>query len=369
MRAEQFIKQIRLRSDNVDSAGIGDDEILAYLNDAQDRLQSKIMQEHPEQDIFSMQGYVYLRYSEDSYSIENLTDINGNVIPQKLFAGNCLSMVEISQNFGAIQASNLLQFPNYASFPVMGETGYTYVDQSNGKLYRWQGACYIEILASTLSYNYAGTWLPVPQVSPRERTVGFGYFVRGNSVIIAPMPATLNTVLRVTGMKRLYNIDKRRGKISSSSSVGGKTTFVLSGIPTGTDFADVDRVTLVDANGSILQYTEPSTGKVTYYNNLQVDSFANPNLTVVLGSVPSTSTGCYIVYGEYSSSHCEVDDFCNRYLIESAVMRVQMRDSSRDVSSQSALVGALESEIMASYAQLGNDATMIPVNSTDYLYY
>lgn len=369
MRAEQFIKQIRVRSDNLDSAAIGDDEILTYLNDAQDRLQSRIMQQHPEQDIFSMQGFVYLRFSEDSYSIENLTDINGNLIPQKLFAGNHLSMVEISQNFGAMQASNIKTYAKFTDFPVPGETGYTYVDQATGKLYRWQGATYIEILASAFSYNYAGTWLPLPQVSPKERTVGFGYFVRGSSIIIAPMPATLNTVLRVTGMKRLYNMDKRRGKVVSVTPAAGKATINLSGIPTKTDFADVDRVTLVDKDGNILQFTDPATGKVTYYNNLEVDSFTSPNLVVAVSSLPATAVGCYVVYGEYSTTHCEMDDFCNRYLIESAVARIFMRDSSRDMAAQTGLVGALEEEILSSYAMLGNDATLIPVNSTDYLYY
>ena len=368
MRAEQFIQKIRVRSDNVDSP-LTDDEILDYINDAQDRLQSQIMKQHPEQDIFSTKGFIFLRFSEDEYSIENLTDINGNKIPQKLFAGNCISMVEISQNFGAIQASNVVQYPNYASFPAIGETGYTYVDQSTGKLYRWQGTSYINVLASVMSYNYAGTWLPLTQVSPKERTVGFGYFLRGMSIIIAPMPQTINTVLRVTGMKRLYNVDKRRGKISTINSLNGVTTLGLTGIPTRSDFALTDSVSIVDANGNILQYTDPSTGKITYFNDLPLSSFAAPNLAVTIDSIPSTAVGCYVVYGGYATTHCEMDDFCNRYLIESAVMRIFMRDSSKDMSGQGALVQALEDEIVASYASLGNDAQVIPVNSTDYLYY
>ena len=369
MRAEQFLQTIRLRSDNVDTGALKDDEILAYLNDAQDRLQSMIMQNHPENDIFSMQAYLYMRFSEDAYSLRNLTDINGNSIVNKFFAGNCLSMVEISQNFGAIQASNLLQYPTFADFPALGQTGYTYLDQSTGKLYRWQGAAYIEVLASVMSYNYAGTWLPLPQVSPKERTVGFGYFLRGETIIIAPMPQTLNTVLRLTGMKRLYNIDKRRGKVNTITPAAGKVTLNLTGIPSDSDFSLVDSVTLVDKDGNILQYTDPVTGAVTYYAGLGVDSFSSPNLVVNVASIPSTGVGCYVVYNDYSSTHCEMDDFCNRYLIESAVMRIFMRDSSRDMSAQSALVAALEKEILDTYAIMGNDAQLIPVNSTDYLYY
>ena len=367
MRAEQLIKDIRIGSDNVDSSAISDDEILRYINNAQDRLQSLIMQEHPESDIFSMQGHIFLSYGLDRYSLKDLADLNGNKIPQKLFAGNCVSMVEISQNFSAITAANLREYPNLASFPILGETGYTYVDTSTGKNYRWQGASYIEVSAAGLSYNFIGTWLPLVQVSPRERTVGFGYFLRGDDIIIAPMPATLNVVVRVTGMRRLSNIDKRRGKIVSSSIVGGKVVLNLSGVPSDTTF-DSDTVTIVDKNGNLAQYTDPTTGKVTYFNGLEVVSYVAPNLTIDLASIPDFSN-FYLVYGDLSTSHPEIDDFCMRYLVESSIMRIFMRDSSRDMSAQSGLLSAIEREIMDTYAGLGNDAALIPVVTTDYLYY
>lgn len=368
MRAEQFLRTIRVRSDNVDTNAISDDEILAYLNDAQDRIQSLIMQEHPESDIFSMQGYIYLRFSEDSYSINELSDINGNRLPWKFFAETCLSMVEISQNFGAIQASDLREYPTFSAFPVMGESGYTYLDTSTGKTYRWQGSAYVQIVASRTSYNYAGTWLPLPQVSPKERTVGFGYFVRGNSIIIAPLPQTMNVVLRVTGMKRLLDIDKRRGKISTITSALGVTTLNLASVPADTTFNLVDVVTIVDKNGDVAQYTDPATGVVTFYNNIEVSSYAAPNLALNIASLPDLRN-YYVVYGDYSSTHCGMNDVCFRYLIESAVMRIFMRDSSRDASGQMALVSSIENELKSAYASLGNDAVLIPINTTDYLYY
>lgn len=369
MRAEQFLKTIRIRSDNVDANAIKDDEILAYLNDAQDRLQSLIMQEHPESDIFSMQAFIYLRSGEDSYSVKEFADINGNKVPWQLFVETCISMVEISQNFGAIQASDLRSYATLADFPIMGDSGYTYLDQSTGKTYRWQGAAYIEILASTMSYNYAGTWLPLPQVSPKERTVGFGYFVRGDRIIICPLPQTMNVVLRVTGMKRLLDIDKRRGKIGTITSLAGVTTLGLTGIPSDTTFDMVDQITIVDSNGNVMQYTDPSTGKVTYYAGLNVSSFSTPNLLLDVATLPSTLVGCYVVYGDYASSHCGMNDICNRYLIESTVARIFMRDSSRDISSQIGLISSIEQEIKQCFASLGNDAVLIPINTTDYLYY
>ena len=76
-----------------------------------------------------------------------------------------------------------------------------------------------------------------------------------------------------------------------------------------------------------------------------------------------------MVYGDLSTSHPEIDDFCMRYLVESSIMRIFMRDSSRDMSAQSGLLSAIEKEIMDTYAGLGNDAALIPVVTTDYLYY
>lgn len=41
------------------------------------------------------------------------------------------------------------EYANLASFPTTGETGYTYVDTSNNKIYRWTGSTYIEMSSAS----------------------------------------------------------------------------------------------------------------------------------------------------------------------------------------------------------------------------
>lgn len=56
----------------------------------------------------------------------------------------------ISNNLLPSYVDDVLTYANYASFPVSGETGKIYVDESNGYSYRWTGSSYYNI--STQSF-------------------------------------------------------------------------------------------------------------------------------------------------------------------------------------------------------------------------
>lgn len=311
MRIEKILQDIRLRTDNVGNTAIGDDEILSYVNEAQRRLQSRIMQEHPESDTFAMTAFISMVQNVEVYPLTNLKDVNGGTLPDTFFAGNCISLVERSSGVN-------------------------------------------------------GTWSPLDQISNKERSVTYGYFIQGNSIVISPAPNGALDSLRLTGMKRLKNLDKRRGKVQSQSVVGGKVQLVLTGVPADTTFLLVDKITIVDDNGAVA--TTINSGVPTYYAGLSVDNYNAGTLTL---SIPSLSSvvGYYVLYESNSTTHSEVDEFAQRYLIEYASLRIFMRDSSKDFSPQQAFVSSIETEILASYAFMGSDANLIPITNFDYMGY
>lgn len=70
---------------------------------------------------------------------------------------------KISSSYLPSFVDDVLEYANFASFPVTGESGKIYVDISNNLTYRWSGSAYVEISASlalgtTSSTAYRGDY-------------------------------------------------------------------------------------------------------------------------------------------------------------------------------------------------------------------
>lgn len=195
MNTEKLISDCRVLTDNVGGA-IKDDEVILYLNNGLDRIQGLIMQNHPENEDFSMEAYINLAAGQDTYPLDSLVDENGNTVLERFFNGNAISLVELNN------ATNVFQSIN--------------------------------------------------KISPRERASGFGYFIRNKYITFTSLPTSAGLKARLLGTKKFFKLDKKRGTIATITTVGSNTQLGLTSIPTDTAFTNIDKVSIVDRDGNVI---------------------------------------------------------------------------------------------------------------------
>lgn len=298
MNIEQLITRTRLISDNSDGA-ITDDEIIYYLNNGLERIQGLVMQNHPENDDFAMEAYIQLNASQDTYPLDALVDENGVALKERFFNRNAISIVEIS--------------------------------------------------------NAANVFMPIPKISSKERISGFGYFIRGKFLTLTSIPSSSTLKARLTGAKKFFRLDKRRGQITGKTEIAGNTQLALASIPADTLFTGIQKASVVDEDGNVNA------------NFAFIESFSSPNLLLRGVDFASVNIGDFVCYGEYSSTHTDTDDIFDKYLVEYAAMRIFMRDSSKDLGPQVEFVNSIEKEIIETIATMGADASLVPILNSDNL--
>ena len=90
-----------------------------------------------------------------------------------------------------------------------------------------------------------------------------------------------------------------------------------------------------------------------------------PDSTHTYESGETIAVGDYVVSGAYTSTHPELGEEVERYLQSYAVWKVLKRDSSVDSTEAIQELGEIEADILASYADLGDDIQEIPVINND----
>jgi hypothetical protein len=154
-RLEFLINQVRQSTDNKDTNGIPDSEIVGYFNDAQRHITALIFKANPYADLFKVQ-------------IELPAVSSGEyTIPDDCFSTNAISMVEAR-----------------------------FADTSNNKGYS-----------------------RIKPISESEFSYIFGYFTRDNKILISGQNdvAQLQNV-RITYFKQLPTLDIRQAKVMSVTS-------------------------------------------------------------------------------------------------------------------------------------------------------
>ena len=97
-----------------------------------------------------------------------------------------------------------------------------------------------------------------------------------------------------------------------------------------------------------------STGEIT------VDTFEYEDGETI-------AVGDYVVSGKYTTTHSELPDIAERYLLMFGQWRVQKRDSSNDSVDANAEAKEMEADIMATYAEQTKDVAEIPILDTSFM--
>lgn len=297
------IRQISENEDFSDTSGISDDEILQYLNDAQVRIQSAISNTHPY--VFQVEEELSTVANQEAYDI-----------PWDAFLGNRIDLVEHTN----------------------GQDRSSYVVLKQGRM--------------------------PERVSSRVYTHPSFYIRRAGQILLQPAPGTGNDLLRLTYQKRLPKVDIRRGTVGSVTLGSNTITALTLNTTVLIDEAALEEdgyITIVDKDGNQKMRRIPVD-----------DVDANSGVVTVSAGFTfedgeTIAVGDRVIRGSDSTTHSQLDDICEPFLLKYAKYQLDKRDSSTDIAdSTQDLVDSLQS-IVDSYSTPDGDIKFVPVIDNQYL--
>lgn len=306
-RSDFLIHQIRsigrnqLNSDG--SASISDDEILQYINDAQDRAEALIASTKAIDKLFAKEIIIDVVAGQESYAIND-----------RVFMNRSIDMVE---------------------FSASGQLGdYVLLDK-----------------IETYNRDTNTTSYPV------------GYSRRGGRLYLTPIPSVSSGKLRITFIGALDDIDVRRGLISTVNGLTstGFTSIVLDSSANTYEasaltpnWSTIDYICVVDKDGNRKARNIPFGSYVTGTNTF------SPAAGYTFISGETVAVNDYCVWGKYKTTHSGLPDEWERYLIHYAVEALLHKDSSDDVVMQSDKLQRLEQDLIAAMSAQTAEIQRIP---------
>lgn len=292
-RSDFLITQVReigrnqLNSDG--TASISDNEILQYLNDAQDRAEALIASTKSVEKVFSKEAIITVVASQEAYTVND-----------RVFMNRSIDMVE---------------------FSASGQLG-DYVLLDKIETYN----------RDTNTTNY-----PV------------GYSRRGGDIYLTPIPSVGGGLLRITFNAALDDIDIRRAGITTVTGLTS-TTFTsitldstANSYETGSpNWTTIDYICIVDKDGNRRARNIPFG---TYSTATNIFTPA-AGYTFISGAGETIATTDFCVFGKYHTTHSGLPDEWERYLIAYAVEALLHKDSSDDVVKQSEKLQTMEDDLI-----------------------
>lgn len=245
---------------------------------------------------------------------------------------------------------------------------------SGTEAYSLPSDCLLANKVTQVDYSHdsgADNYTPLKPIGLKQRRGGQGspmYYIRKSAqLLINPIPQDSLGSIRITYIEKPRRLDIRRGSVSSFTDSGTQITALT--LDVSTDTVDSDAVAkdnflcIVDRAGNIkmadIEYDsiDATTGVVTLTSNH----------TYTSGE--SIVAGDYIVVGKNASTHSELADFVERYLLAYVSWKILKRDSSADYSEQQEELAQLEKEIIDSYADISDDIMNIPEINEDEVWF
>lgn len=310
-RVDRLITHIRTVTENEianSTTDITDNEIIQYINEAQHRIQAKILSQYP--NVFVKESSVTPVANQEEYNI-----------PSDCYLAGRILSIEYTDNVSE-------------TYPV-----YTRLKPSSTR----------KRMSNISGY---------PEYYIRQDKLDDS----GGTFLVSPRPQHASGSFRVRYVQKMDNLDIRRGVVSVVTLDSGTSTITAltldtSGTPPidSTELDEQDFITVVDSLGVIkmrgIQFDSisSSTGVVT----------VNSSFTYASGE--SITVGDYIVGGKNNTTHSKLSDSLERYLISAAAYKIFKRDSSTDSAEALNELLALEKEIIDSYQEIDEDVAEIEI--------
>lgn len=307
-RIDQLITQVRRAAENDDvsaTVGISTEEFVQYLNDAQTRLQSRILEEIPDLSLFDTSITVNLVAGQRSYSLETVSGVP--------VLGSMIRLVEYrstssEQDYYPLRRRGINEFSNI-------------------------------VLDYPTSYD-----------------------IRNGAIYIDGIPGSSIGNFRITFPRALDSLDLRRGQVVTAVPVGSTyTTITLDSDPEPDSLLEDDDyyICVNDSFGTVTFQAVPIS---SYDVNTRVMTIFTPPST----SDGSITAGNWVTVGKYSTTHSKLPNECERYLIAYAVWKIMKRDSSDDAPPQESELGAMETDLISLFGRMCRDLEPIPVTNSFY---
>lgn len=308
-RVDRLLTHIRALTENDtinSTTDISDNEIIEYINEAQHRIQSKIIAQHPN---------VFIKET----TISSVADQEEYELPSDVFLASKVISVEYTEDTDSYPSYTKLQ-PGFERNRQSDVSGFPKYYIRRDKL---------------------------------NSDVG--------TILLSPKPSTSSGTIRLIYIQRMDELDKRRGIISAVTDSGTAVTALtldVSGDPPidSDDLGDHDFICVVSKTGIIKM------------RNIQFNSINTTTGAVTLtGSSHTYSSGetiavdDYIVGGKDTTTHSRLPRNVERYLIGYASWKIFKRDSSTDSSEQLQELLAMEADIIESYQEIQTDIVSIPI--------
>lgn len=307
-RAEFLIKMARLMTENESVSvanDIPDDEFIQYLNEGQSRLQSLISNSRDTHKIFVYEQIIPAVANQEGYSI-----------PDRLMFNKAIENVEFS-------ADSTL--PNYQNLRKM-----------------------LLVNKTTYASNYPS-----------------GYYCARGKFFPIPLLDSSAGSFRVSYERAVEDLDIRRGQVLSVTSLTS-TTFASMVLQGASGSGDPDE-TSPQANFTTIDYISVcnSDGAVTARNIpvLSYDSTTNmlvPKSTHVFLTGETIAVGSYVTFHKWTSTHSQLPDECEKYLLRYCSQAIVHRDSSNDWAEDDEILQRMEKEIIANMKKQTGEVQDIP---------
>lgn len=286
-----------------DTAGIQDEEFIQYFNDGQEEIHAILNVLFPH--ILMGEKVITVTQGQEAYSI-----------PSDAYLGTRIDMVEFSPN------------------------------------------------GTTTDYY------PLKKGSLKERLNGLNsnpsFYIRNGSQLLLQPPPQQQGSLRVSYQKAIPRLDKQRATVLSAVlDTGAKTITTLTLDPNLSLDSDAlleeNYITIVDKNGQIKMQGIPISAIDTTTGVVTVD----PGFVYQTGE--TIAAGDYALRGRYSSTHSELPQVCEKYLLEYSNTRILMRDSSTDADSIAQILAKVQTTLQTAFAEPDSDPDYVPVLDGQYL--
>lgn len=196
-------------------------------------------------------------------------------------------------------------------------------------------------------------FFPLERITEKERQRGYGYAIVADKLYISPVPRwNATNELEITYQRKMNRLGIRSGTVQAYNPGTGVITLAAgysSDIGTYDDYFCV-----VDSNGLIVN------------ENLPIVNFSSGSLTTTAGL--TITNGNYVVCGKYATTHSELPEFCEKFMLIYVERKIQSVESSSDLSAVNMFTVEEAQAIRDIFSLSSKDAMYPPITNTDYLW-
>lgn len=287
MRQNKYlIKEAKQNTNTTDTEAISDDLCVRLLNRCQDLIYSHLVNKNIKTKIFRSQWVLMSQINVDEYPF-----------PDDIYAVNSIENV---------QQVNGIQLQRY--------------------------------------------FLPLKQISEKDRGVKRGYFVTRTKFCLSPVPFS-NINYNIAYTRKLPTLGISYGTVQSTTP----TTITLAA-----GFQDMTNVddffSVVDSNGNVLVNTD-SNGNIS----LRVFPVSQVAGVLTVADTTGITAGMVVVPGKYATTQCQLPDELETTLIFALERLINARLSSTDLNMASAFTKEQLEEIAEMFSDNSGDSFMPPI--------